>query len=179
MRIAYADPPYIGQSKRHYGKEDSFGGEVDHDYLMSTLKLDYPDGWALSCSSSSLQEILWICHQIQIKPRIAAWVKPFSIFKKGVRPAYAWEPVLFMGGRNSPWYPHPPPLKGGKQTTPKDFVSANITLKKGLVGAKPVQFSEWLFWLMGMQPGDEFIDLYPGTGGVTRAWEEWSSAPDR
>ena len=32
--------------------------------------------------------------------RVGAWVKTFCAFKKGVRPAYAWEPVIFTGGRN-------------------------------------------------------------------------------
>lgn len=169
MIIAYADPPYIGQAARHYG-----GDEVDHMQLLIDLKHGYPDGWALSCSSPSLQELLGFCSLIDLHPRIAAWVKPFHIYKKGVRPAYAWEPVLYMGSRNPPLYKHLPPDKGSKATTPKDFISANITLMKGLVGAKPEAFSYWLFWLMGMQPGDTLVDLYPGTGGVTKAWQEWS-----
>lgn len=176
LTIAYADPPYIGQAKRHYGNEDNYAGEVDHMKLLIDLKHDYPDGWALSCSSPSLQEILGFCSLIDLHPRIGVWVKTFGAFKKGVRPAYMWEPVLFVGGRNPPWYPHPPPLLGGKQTTPKDFVACSITLKKGLTGVKPDDFSNWLFWLMGMQPGDTLVDLYPGSGAVTRAWEQWGNA---
>lgn len=98
--------------------------------------------------------------------RVAAWVKPFCVFKKGVRPAYAWEPVLFRGGRNAH---HPPPLKGGKQTTPKDYVAVNITLKKGLTGAKPLAFCEWVLDLLNVQPDDVVDDLFPGTGIMGRA----------
>lgn len=96
--------------------------------------------------------------------RIAAWVKPFCVFKKGVRPAYAWEPVIFQGGRNKG---HPPPVKGGKATTPKDFLACNITLRKGLTGAKPEAFCDWVLDLLNVQEGDEAVDLFPGTGVFT------------
>ena len=175
MKIAYADPPYIGQAKRHYSQEDSYAGEVNHTDLIRMLVAAFPDGWALSCSSPSLPILLPIVTAATkgLHPyRIGAWVKSFCAFKKGVRPAYAWEPVIYWGGRNPPWYPHPPPPRNGKQTTPKDFVVAPITLKKGLVGAKPPAFCEWLFWLMGMRAGDQLIDLFPGTGAVTQAWQE-------
>lgn len=99
----------------------------------------------------------------------ALWVTSWP-FAEYVRHAWAgaWEPVLFRGGRNAN---HPPPPKGGKATTPKDFVSANITLKRGLTGAKPDAFCAWLFDILGARDGDELVDLFPGTGAVTRAWE--------
>ncbi len=164
MRFAYADPPYIGMARKHYGPSAS---EVDHAELVVRLCVEYPDGWALSCSTPSLREILPLCPD---DVRIGAWVKPFHVFKKGVRPAYAWEPVLFRGGRNKN---HPPPPKGGAATTPKDFVSANITLRRGLVGAKPEPFCLWLFEILGMRPDDEFHDLFPGSGAVAQAWDKW------
>ncbi len=43
------------------------------------------------------------------------------------------------------------------------------------MGRKPVAFCAWLFDLLGMVPGDELVDLFPGTGAVTRAWRELSS----
>ena len=163
MKVAYADPPYIGQAKKHYATEDTYAGEVDHIELLCSLKHDYPDGWALSCSSPSLQEILNICHIIDIHPRIAAWVKPFASFKPGVNPGYAWEPVLFMGGRK----------RDRTEDTVRDWVSCNITLQKGLAGVKPMAFSFWLFSLLGMEPGDELVDLYPGSGAVSHAWNRY------
>ena len=166
MRIAYADPPYIGQAKKHYGPDAK---EVNHRTLIGHL--EEFDGWALSCSSPSLREILPLCPD---DVRIGAWVKPFCAFKKGVRPAYAWEPVIYKGGRNPPSYKHPPPVKGGQQTTPKDFVSANIVLKKGLVGVKPPAFCQWIFALLNACPDDEFIDVFPGTGAVMNEWRGFS-----
>lgn len=161
MIFAYADPPYIGQAKRHYGA-DPLCAEVDHAELISRLQIEFPNGWALSASSPSLKFILPLC---PADVRIAAWVKSFCAFKKGVRPAYAWEPVIFRGGRNKN---HPPPEKGGKQTTPKDFIVEPITLKKGLVGAKPEKVCRWILDLLNVQKGDEVVDLFPGTGIMGR-----------
>ena len=167
IRVAYADPPYLHQSKKHYGDHPDYAGEVDHTALIARLVADYPDGWALSCSSPSLRQLLPLC---PADVRVAAWVKPFHAFKKGVRPAYAWEPVIFMGGRNRG---HKPPERGGKATTPKDWVAENITLKRGLVGAKPERFCFWLFDLLNLQPGDVLDDLFPGSGAVAAAWERY------
>ena len=157
MNLAYADPPYIGQARKHYGMP-----EVDHAELINRLVQEYPDGWALSCSSPSLRLLLPLCPD---DVRVMAWVKPFCSFKPGVNPAYAWEPVIVRGGRR----------RTRQQPTARDWVSANITLKKGLVGAKPEAFCLWLFEVLGMLPDDDFHDLFPGTGAVTKAWEAWKT----
>jgi hypothetical protein len=157
MRFAYADPPYIGQAKRHYQC-----AEVDHVELIAKLVTEFPDGWALSLSSPTLLRILTLCPP---DVRIAAWCKSFCAFKRGVRPAYAWEPVIYWRGRN-PMNGHRAliPEKNGKQTTPKDFIVEPITLQKGLVGAKPKRVCRWILDLLNVQPGDEVVDLFPGTG---------------
>jgi hypothetical protein len=172
IKAAYADPPYLGQARhyvKHHPEAAIWNDPETHRRLIESLVADYPDGWALSCSSPSLRVLLPMCPD---DVRIGAWVKPFHIFKKGVRPAYAWEPVIYRGGRN---VGHPPPPKGGKATTPRDWVSANILLRKGLTGAKPPAFCEWLFDLLGLRAGDEFVDLFPGTEGVSKAWIDWSA----
>jgi len=157
MRFCYADPPYVGQAKRHYGC-----AEIDHAKLVPWLSAEFPDGWALSASSASLFGILPLCPP---KARIAAWCKSFCAFKRNVRPAYAWEPVVFVGGRNPcNGYRAPFPEKGGRQMTPKDFLVCPITLRKGLVGAKPEAVCRWILSLLNVQPGDEVVDLFPGTG---------------
>jgi hypothetical protein len=125
------------------------------------LVADYPDGWALCLSSPSLRILLPMCPE---DIRIAAWAKSFCAFKKGVRPCYSWEPVIFWRGRNPPLFRHEPPEKGGKQTTPKDHLVCPITLRKGLTGAKPPAFCDWILDLLNVQPGDELDDLFPGTG---------------
>ena len=168
MRFAYADPPYIGQAKRHYSADPNCA-EVDHGELINRLVADFPDGWALSASTPSLAIILPLC---PVGWRMGAWCKSFCAFKRNVRPAYAWEPVIYWGGRN--------PMKGhraiipelnGKQTTPKDFIIEPITLRKGLVGAKPEKVCRWILDLLNFQAGDEVVDLYPGTGIMGRVVE--------
>jgi len=129
---------------------------VDHAELID--RLNTYDAWALSCSSPSLQSILSLCPD---DVRVMAWVKPFASFKPGVNPAYAWEPVVVRGGRK----------RGREDMTVRDWVSANITLRRGLSGVKPKTFCHWLFAVLGMEPEDEFDDLFPGSGAVSREWE--------
>ncbi len=143
MRVAYADPPYLGQAKRLYG-DATYDSLSVHAALIARLITQFPDGWAMSLSSPSMRDLLPLCPP---EYRVGAWVKSFCAFKKGVRPCYAWEPVVFVGGRNK--Y-HPPPLKGGKQTTPKDFIIEPIALKKGLTGAKPEKVCRWILDLLIM-----------------------------
>ena len=160
MKFAYADPPYIGQSRRHYSKHPDFAGEVDHKALLECLQREYPDGWALSASSSSLKLLLPLCPSTV---RVAAWVKPFAAFKVGVNPAYTWEPVIFNGGRKGP----------RTRLTVKDHLARGITMKKGLVGAKPEPFCYWVFDLLGANGEDQLDDLFPGTGAVISAWNKF------
>lgn len=174
MTFAYADPPYIGQAKRHYSA-DPLCAEVDHKELIEQLVSYFPDGWALSASAPSLGIILPLCPPV----RIGVWCKSFCAFKRNVRPAYGWEPVIFYGGRN-PMNGHRAviPEKNGKQTTPKDFIVAEdcivepIALKKGLVGAKPEKVCRWILDLLNVQKGDTVVDLYPGTGIMGRVASE-------
>ena len=156
MRFAYADPPYPGCAHL-YGPD---AREVNHALLIRHLADEYPDGWALSTSSVALAEVLPLC---PAGTRIGAWVKPFCSWKFKVNPAYTWEPVLFAGGR---------PL--GNFPKVRDHVAASITLKKGLTGVKPYEFCVWIFELLGMEPGDELADIFPGSGAVTRAWDAYS-----
>lgn len=153
MRVAYADPPYIGQGNRYPEKQ-----EVDHRELIT--QLEGYDGFALSASSPSIFDLVPL---FAVRPRIGAWVKKYCSFKPGVNPAYAWEPVFFKPARDG----------DRKRHTVRDWVEANITLQKGLVGAKPPEFCGWLFELLGMNSEDIFYNLFPGTGIVTSSWEIW------
>lgn len=159
MRFAYADPPYPGHTKRGMYKADPRCAEVDHAELIERLNHSFPDGWALSTSSSALRQVLQLCPS---DVRVGAWVKPFCSFKPNVNPAYAWEPVIWRGGRPRERF----------ETTERDWVMANILIKKGLGGAKPEAVSAWLFRLLNAKPGDDLVDMFPGTGAVTAAWNE-------
>lgn len=158
MRAAYADPPYIGMAKRFYSADPQCA-EVDHRELISRLCDEY-DAWALSLHSPALKTVLPMCPD---DVRVMAWVKPFASYKPGVGVAYAWEPILVRLSRK----------RSRQQRTVRDWVAVNITLQRGLVGAKPTALCYWLFSVLNLDPGDEFHDMYPGSGAVTKAWEAW------
>jgi hypothetical protein len=159
MRFAYADPPYLGCALRLYG-DPTYDDLEAHHTLIKRLCNEYPDGWALSCNEPSLHILRSLCPD---DTRTAVWVKPFAVFKPGVNPAYAWEPVLFCGGRKRFRY----------EDTVRDWHSENITLKKGLPGAKPGGFALWILQLLNVRAdlGDTIDDLFLGTGGVLSAWK--------
>lgn len=162
MRFAYADPPYYGCCRLY----DHFHGDdgrcwddlMTHSLLIERLEDEFSDGWAMSGTSNSLRLLLPLCPP---DVRVGSWVKPFHAYKRGVRPAYAWEPIIYRGGRNKN---AAVPEKGGKAITPKDFVSANITLKKGLTGAKPETVCSWILDLLNVLPGDEGCGSIPRHG---------------
>lgn len=167
MNFAYADPPYLGCCKlydhEHGSSERCWDDPETHQVLIDQLCAGW-DAWALSATSVSLRTLLPMCPE---DVRVAAWAKPFAVFKPNVNPAYTWEPVIFRGGR-----------RGDRtRATVKDHLSESITLKKGLTGAKPLRFATWLFDLLGAEPTDEFTDLYPGTGIVTEAWLRFQGHP--
>lgn len=156
MIFAYADPPYIGCANLYPEKT-----EVDHEIMIALLDSQY-DAWALSCSSVSLQYILSMCPR---DVRVGAWVKPFCSFKKGVNPAYAWEPVIFSRCRK----------RGKDEHFVRDYISAmppifQGTARSNVKGQKPTAFSFWLFAMLGAQPGDTFHDIFPGSNAVGDAW---------
>lgn len=170
MRAAYADPPYIGNAKRHYS-HDPRCAEVDHARLI--CRLARFDAFALSCKSDAgeLEMLLRVARRALAwkgkdpkRLRVSPWVKPFCSFKPGVNPAFAWEPVIWWSSRP----------RTREQQTVRDWVSANITLKTGLAGAKPHAFNFWLFELLNLQPDDKFVDIYPGTGRVAEAWTRYT-----
>lgn len=164
MKLLYADPPYIGQSHRHYRNHPDYAGEVDHVELMA--QLDEADGYVLHMSAPSIPEVARIMAKYGYcgGARWMAWVKPFAAFKCNVPVAYAWEPVLVQEARK--------PEVSGRMVM-RDWLAEPIAMQRGLPGAKPERVCRWLFEVMGASPADQFVDLYPGTGAVMRAWERW------
>lgn len=165
MNVAYADPPYLGccalYSHEHGDNGRCWDSPLTHGALITRLLTEFPDGWALSCHEPSLRTMLNFCPS---DVRVSPWVKPFAVFKPNVNPAYAWEPVIWRGGRQK---------RGREEPTVRDWVSCEITLKKGLTGAKPEPFVWWLFALLGLQEHDTVTDIFPGTGVVGRTWERY------
>lgn len=174
MKLAYADPPYLGCCKLYkHNHELPYGCWDDlatHHQLIDWLETEFHDGWAMSTTSVALRPLLPLCPS---DTRVAAWVKPFHAYKKGVRPAYSWEPVIFRGGRQKAVAPP----KGGTASTPKDHLAENIVLKAGFTGAKPRRFVLWVLDLLGATHDDEIVDVFPGSGAVTAAIESWRGQP--
>jgi hypothetical protein len=96
VRLAYADPPYPGQAKRHYGDHPDYAGEVNHRNLLDDLCANY-DGWALSTSNQALPLILHWC-LARGPVRTLAWCKPIAPPFPG-RGVYGWEPVVVHWAR--------------------------------------------------------------------------------
>jgi hypothetical protein len=160
MRFAYADPPYPGLA--HYYPERQ---EVDHASLLDRLTTEFPDGWALSTSSRALRAVLALCPP---DVRICAWFKGPRPTKSR-RAVMSWEPVLVHRGRE---------LSTASPQVLRDALIAQGRFRAypgALVGMKPPAFAEWLFAQLGAAPGDELVDLFPGSGAVRRAWIRYTS----
>lgn len=169
MRFAYADPPYLGCGHlyaKHHPEALIWDDPETHRRLIERLSDEWPDGWALSGNSTTLQAILPMC---PADVRIAAWRKSFAVFKPNVPVAYTWEPVIFRGGRR----------RGRDAATVPDSIECPITLQRGLTGAKPAKVCLWIFDLLGAARGDTLDDLFPGTGAVTLAWQRFQGEPDQ
>ena len=160
MKFAYADPPYYRQGKRLYGDHPEaaiWDTKQAHIDLVERLNSDYPDGWALSCNPADLH---WLLPHAP-EARVCAWAKTFHQIRPLCSVQYAWEPVILNGGRKIP----------KRKPMIRDWMACARSMRKGLVGAKPDAFNEWVLDLLGYQSGDIVDDLYPGTGGLAQAIE--------
>jgi hypothetical protein len=160
MRIAYFDPPYPGLSRKYYGNEASYAGEVDHAALVAEVLRDGWDGWALSTSARSLGDVLALFPP-GLPYRVCAWTKPIGVSSRTFGIHNAWEPLIVVPARRLP---------GGV----RDHLSAKPARGGGtLMGRKPIAFCAWLFDLLGALPGDTFHDAFPGSGAVGNAWRSF------
>ena len=174
LRLAYADPPYPGRARKYYADHPDYAGEVDHVELIARLAAEY-DGWALSTAADSLPEVLASCPP---GVRVAAWVRGERPTRSR-GPLNAWEPVLYSGGRLHVADPH---TTRRVSTPDASLVDARridtLIYRPGVrrtdpnrvIGAKPAVFARWIFDLLGAMPGDEMHDVFPGSGGIARAW---------
>lgn len=156
--IAYADPPYPGRAHL-YADHPDYAGEVDHEALIARLCDEY-DGWALSTNAESLHWLLPLCPS---EHRVLAWVKHTV--------TVGWEPVIVVSAR-----PPDRQLRDWIQVEP-DAYQWREKPDSYVIGQKPGAFCQWVFAWLGAEPGDDFADLFPGSGNVGRAWERWSWQP--
>ncbi len=200
LRLAYADPPYPGLSRRYYAEHPDYAGEVDHAALLS--RLQGFDGWALSTSARALPQVLAACVAQDLTVRVAAWFRGARPCRSAW-PLSAWEPVIYTGGRRDPSRPTsldasrspagtdpsgvlarhvapaPPDTSRAAALDASDTLihvsRPRLTDRHRVIGAKPAAFAYWLFDLLGALPGDELVDLFPGSGGIARAWDVYAA----
>ena len=158
MRLAYADPPYFGCGKSHYGEHHPEAALWDdkqtHIDLVARLVDEFPDGWALSCNP---RDLAWLLPAMPEDVRVGTWCKTWH----QIRPTttqFAWEPVVWRGGGKAP-----------KRPMVRDWMSCAVTRQTGLRGAKPDAFNDWVLDLLAYTPDDELVDLFPGTSSMQRA----------
>lgn len=167
MKFAYADPPYIGQARKHYGNHVDYAGEVDHRALIYRL-CDEFDGWALSLSMKSLPVIVRFCPEDVVT---LAWFKPIAP-PLGDHRRYNWEPVLLRPVRRyGPGYVPTALIASPPQFTFRPKPETHV------IGEKPETFCHWIFAAAGLTRDDEMHDLYPGSGAVSTAWESYEPGP--
>lgn len=159
LRLAYADPPYLGCGQKLYGGHHADAAAWDdpaaHAELLRVLDEEY-DGWAYSCN---VRDLSWVLPLVP-HARVAAWTKPFVAWKPRQRVAHSWEPLVFRPVRQ---------LDAPGEPSPKvrDHYAGHPTRGRGLPGAKPEGFARWMLDLLGYRDGDGLVDMFPGTGVVT------------
>lgn len=184
MKLAIADPPYHGRAHRYYGLGGHGGGggnrrkykaddnpeahlwdKVEtHLKLIETLNNEF-EGWAIAMSSHNLSIYLSEVQTGSTSPyRVGAWIKPSSV-PSGSRIRNGWEPVLFRipNSRRSHAF--------GFKT--QDYVIAN-PLRNNFIGSKPPAWTKWVLSVLGATKEDEIIDLFPGSGAVSKELEDFS-----
>lgn len=172
MKLVYADPPYYGQcaSYNHFHND---GGPMPwdekcwdhigtHGLLVQWLE-ENADGWAYSCNPVDLDR--WHLgadfEKVEFEGvRFGAWCKTWH----QIRPTtvqFAWEPVIFKPARKD----------NKRKPMVRDWLSCAVARQTGQRGAKPDAFNDWILDLLVYEEGDEFIDLFPGSGSMARALE--------
>lgn len=179
MRLAIADPPYLGRAALWYGgkgrNKQGYAGRAcgrgdlapeyhpdaslwddpgEHTRLAHRLDREY-DGWALAASAKTLTQI-----RIPDRARIAVWHVTNAI-PDGSRIRATWEAVIVRTpeGRRA----------HGTGLSVSDVLSAAHPVS-GHVGAKPAAWTRWVLDMLGFDPAiDELIDLFPGSGAVSHA----------
>lgn len=159
MRFAYADPPYLGCGASHYGEHHPNAADWDdpatHRQLVGRLVDEYPDGWVVSLNPRDLNLYLTASPE---DVRVGAWCKTWH----QIRPTtvqFAWEPVIFRGGRKDP----------KRSPMVRDWLTCAVTRQRGLKGAKPAVFNQWVLDLLAFREDEDTLtDLFPGTAGMAR-----------
>lgn len=172
MKLAIADPPYLGRARRWYGDGRGHAGgrgRADehpdastwdmpeaHERLVAELEAEY-DGWAIAMSPDSLGTYLRVASSAA---RVASWTRGNAI-PSGSRVRSLWEPVLVRVPDERRAH--------GTGASVDDVLTAGIT-PGGFPGRKPEAWTHWVLAMLGYDPdADELVDVFSGSGAVTDA----------
>jgi hypothetical protein len=185
MRLALADPPYLGKSEMWYGEASTaalnFTGTINqawkadrhpdaaawddpmtHRDLVARLVADY-DGWAIALLPDNLHDYLsWVPRDT----RIAVWHDP-SAMPTGSHPRRRWEAVLVARCPGRRRVGNVPLAVGDVLTChhPGNRVKRGVTV---FAGRKPRQWTEWVLAMLGYCPTHDTVDdLFHGSGAVS------------
>lgn len=106
--------------------------------------------------------MLRLAVELELDPRVAAWVRGGRLVPSRT-PSKQWEPVVYSGGRRVVRR-SPPPDALVHYSRPRRTDPGRV------VGMKPAAFVWWMLDLIGAEWGDDVVDLFPGSGGIARAW---------
>ena len=176
MRLAIADPPYLGRASYYAGVGRTFpkgwgnartlttshahpealvwDDPATHEALVNTLA-DY-DGWAIALYPDNLRHYLaWV----PPTTRVASWHQPDAM--PTGRIIRSWEPVLVYCQR--------PRVPGQViRDTLTTHRTAPRTAGTALPGSKPPAWTRWVLDMLGYDPDTDTVDdLFGGSGAVT------------
>lgn len=182
MKLAIADPPYLGRADRWYGDGHGSGrtGNAGNyrgrngrkpDYHPEAARWDDPqahidlvhdlaarfDGRAVAGHASTTRLLL---NAAPDDARLAIWARP-NAMPGGSRVVNSWEPVLYQI----------PPARRGRTAGlgVRDFLHASV-IPQGFLGSKPPEWTRWVLDLLGYDPAiDDLTDLFAGSGAVAAA----------
>lgn len=183
MRLAIADPPYLGRADRWYGdgrgsgrtRADAGGyrgrngrkpdhhpeakvwdDPAAHVALVERLAAEF-DGWAVAGHATSARVLLAAAPP---SAQLAIWHRPNAV-PGGARVVNTWEPVLLSV----------PKARRDRSTgmRTRDLLTAPVR-RQGFLGSKPPEWTRWVLDMLGYDPDtDELVDVFEGSGAVAAA----------
>jgi len=186
MKLAIADPPYLGRAavwygdgmaKGQLGKKQGGTANISgprpadnhplayewddarrHEELVHAMMDNY-DGWAVAMAHDNLRDYLPMIPS-HVPIRIGIWTKTQAM-PSGARVLNTYEPVIVRipEGRRS---------STGQTIFPRDSVTI-ARVNNGFPGAKPPAWTRWILDMLGFDPEiDTVDDLFGGSGLVAQ-----------
>lgn len=173
MKLAIADPPYLGRANRWYGTGRGHRGgrgkadqhpdartwdQLDtHLALLRRLEAEY-DGWAYAGAPDYLPDLQ---PAIPTEVRTMIWHRG-NASPSGARLRSTYEFVLVKIPTTR--------VAHGTGLAVDDVLHAGIETWRGFAGAKPEAWTRWVLAALGHQPEhDTLTDLFNGSGAVAHA----------